>query len=187
MVRARRKNPRNRAARRGGIETVVYPFVANISMASAGSKQLTAGDLGLDLTRPLRLVKLTGKAVILSLASSAGSLITTLVADGQEGNVSRPLLLSAQPSPFSVSQNRVMDFGLYGTNGTLAVFAHTAVVSATAETSPILSIVGEATIQYKRSESLRVVTLTLRDLPGKEDSNGGTPGSMSGEWSLLHQ
>lgn len=165
-VRSIRKSSRRGFASRrrtNNINLISIPFASSFSVTTAGSKQITAGDLSLDYSRPLRLRSLHGSFVIISDGSASCSLTVTLVADGQEGTVSRPHLITVYPQQFHLRQSRAMDFGQYGSGGSLVVIIYNQAITVTGTTAVKVCFTGKAVVEYQQSESIRMVKLYEHD------------------------
>lgn len=160
LRRSRKRYPRRQGR---SFETIIVPFESNVTFDTSGTKQITAGDLNLDLNRPLRLRALHFSYCLVTTGTATCTMIVTLIADGQEGAVSRPHLATVFPKTLHIRQMRVMDFGLYGSSGSLAAVRHTAPITSTATTSskPVLCITGKAIVEYQHSQTIQVVAMGM--------------------------
>lgn len=165
-----RRNNSNKRSRRGGrrragrpysAQIIVVPFTSSFDVLTPGTKQITAGDLGIDISRPLRIRSFHATATLVTTVYASASLNVCLVSDSQEGTVSRPYLLTPTvQTRIHVRQARFMDFGRYGTGGSLVLFTHDAVISGSAVTTATISITGKIVVEYQQSTSFKVVTVS---------------------------
>lgn len=169
LMRRRRGRRGGRRTRRRGNRfiTMRIPFIANVDCSNSTAKFITAGDLKLDLTRPLRALSCRMRGILLSGSVSSVTVILGAVADGQEGAVSRPVTFTQFPTSISVRQLGMMDFGKYGIGGELFFIQHTAATCASACSAPILSVSGTCVVQYLNSAALQVVKLDYTDPTSK--------------------
>lgn len=143
-----------------------YFYWAGKTDSSAVVKNITAGDLKLDLSRPLRVLSCVCEYK--TLADSDATFQMILVSDGQEGAVSFPHLLSTIPRHLRINSPRVMDFGLYGTGGSISV------IKLSANSSRIVfAISGYFVIEYKASSAANVVSrvISLNPTSRPDESN----------------
>lgn len=148
--RPRRPNPRSSLSNRGQVVRVPFKWTTPATQA-AQSKQMTAGDLGLDISRPLRLLSLRYEYIGVTAWDS--TFIVTLIADGQEGTVSMPHIVSPVVRRGYLRQRRIMDYGLYGTGGSLAVF----ILTGTQFSAVSFTVTGHAVVEYLNSSTLHIV------------------------------
>lgn len=162
-----RRNKSRRVRRRAfqSANKVVVPFVCNITADTSGTKRITAGDLGLDLSRPLKLISLHASYCAVFSSNISWSFLIMMVADGQEGTVSRLQQATSVPKVLHVRQSRIMDFGVYGSNGELAAISYQSPITgtSTATNKPVLCISGKAVVQYKNSATTHVVSISHYD------------------------
>lgn len=141
------------------VERLTIPFSADINALSFGQKSITAGDLGLDLNRSLRLQSISGTGTVVADSTCVLSGVVAIIADGQEGTVSSPIQFTHIPRKFNVRQQRIMDFGLVGSGASLAVITHTAPISASPLKNCSLYVTGVAVVEYLKSSAIHVVSL----------------------------